>query len=114
MDVSSVLGPAQTFVPLLGGFGVLIWLVWRLFWKVDRRSQMELSSKDKEIAFLTLDRDKERTLRFAAEERAVKAESRESALEARLQDLTDQISELRAEVGRLRSQLNQQNGQSPS
>lgn len=117
MDLTSVLSSFKDILPLTSGLGLLIWLFWRLFWKMDRRSQMELAAKDKEIVNITAERDKERILRFAADERsneskerASRADSREAAREARLQDLTDQIVELRAEIVRLRTQLNNQQG----
>lgn len=107
--MDSAIGNVQTWVPLLGGFGVLIWLVWRLFWKVDKRSQQDLAIKDAEIIRLTARVESERQLRFRAEERATTAESREKSLEAQISDLSDQIKELRDEVGRLRIQQQQQN-----
>jgi hypothetical protein len=107
------LGPLQTFGPLLGGFGIVIWLGWRLFWKVDRRSQMELAIKDKRIKELELELETERTKhnnelniertkRFAEENARARAEARETSLETQIADLAAQVNRLREEVRRLR------------
>jgi uncharacterized coiled-coil protein SlyX len=119
-DTSGFLGSVQTFGPLLGGFGIIIWLGWRLFWKVDRRSQMELSLKDKRIKELENKLSEEgakheseltveRTKRYSAEESLAKANAREGSLETQIQELAEQvarqatnIASLREEVRRLR------------
>lgn len=39
----------QTLGPLFGGSLIVIWMGWRLFWKIDRRSQYELAIKDRAV-----------------------------------------------------------------
>lgn len=97
----------QTVVPILGGFGALIWVAWRLFWKVDMRSQKEISAKDT----LIKERDKaisdERALRFAAEDKAAKMEIANDRLTEQIKNLTTQIKGLKEELERLREQLSE-------
>lgn len=99
---SGFLGTLQTWVPVLGGFGVLVWLVWRLFWKVDMRSQQEIAAKNNEITKLKKEADDERANRLKAEERASRAESRERSMEF-------SISDMKNELTGLRDQLKEQN-----
>jgi cell division protein FtsB len=106
--MADLTGSIQAWVPVLGGFGALIWLIWRLFWKVDRRSQQDLAMKDVEITRLTTALEHERDLRHKAEDEASKAKARETALVSSISDLKDQINELRAEVSRLRVELTRQ------
>lgn len=116
-DIGGSLGALQTFGPLLGGFGIVIWLGWRLFWKVDRRSQMELAVKDKRIKDLETELESERakslaeinierTKRFAEESARARAEARETSLETQIQELAQQVNRLRDEVRRLREGTN--------
>ncbi len=106
------LGALQTFGPLLGGFGLIIWLGWRLFWKVDRRSQLELAAKDKtiaaretRIASLEGEVETEKQKRFAAEALLAKANAREGSLETQIAELGAQVARSREEVRALREEV---------
>lgn len=99
------LGPLNTLGPLFGGLVVIIWLAWRLFWKVDRRSQLELALKDKTIKELTEKLDIERTKRFEAQETAANSQARETALVTRVSDLVDLSNRLREDIASLRTDL---------
>lgn len=92
-------------IPVVGGVVVLIWLVYRLFFLVDRRSQQDAAVKDSEIRELKKVVEKERQLRYDAEDRASRAESRETTLEQRVTDLTASLAEVREEVRLLRENV---------
>lgn len=102
---SSLFDLSQGIVPVLGGFGLLIWLVWRLFWKVDRRSQQELATKDKKIADLTTAFEVERTARLAAQQETANVKAEAPSMVAQIKALTEKVNELTAEVQSLRQQL---------
>lgn len=92
-------------MPAVAGMVLVVWSAWKLFWKVDRRSQQEIAAKNIEIARLSKDLEEERRRRFEAEERAAVAETQNSSMVAQIQSLTNQVHELRNEVVRLREQI---------
>ena len=93
------------FGPVVCGFGLIIWMGWRVFWKVDQRTRMELSAKDKQLAAASRALDDkeaevvlERTKRFAAEEELSRRIAQSNSFEERIKDLAERIGRQAEEI----------------
>jgi hypothetical protein len=100
--ILNIVGAAS---PIVAGIVAIVWLLWRLFWKVDRRSQQEVLNLIKRNKVLETEISEERTLRFAAEVNLARANAREAFWETQESELHEQISRITTRNRSLEQQL---------